>query len=670
MGSKTILSSVGIALAGIFLANASVPDASAELAFGGFGQGRMSDFNMLNTPISEPGGELVSMASPNHLSSSNIAAIEGGSLAIDADSGMLIKSSISFDTKDTLHIGDDASQLVVDRVAKRAYVANRSGDRIEVIDYQGALRSVQSIKTKAEPYGVALSPDRKTLLVTTVADRQLTAYDVQSGAEHWSIDVGPEPRGVAISPNGKQALVTFLSTGAVARITLDGSAHAARFVPLDRAVPHNVEAPSMGIFSQRQMLSSEGMNSVGNIGIVGGEMGGSLGAQSPSPDVGRHFSRAAFSATYIGNDMAVVPHQESTPQLATTGSENTGVYGGGGRLEKPIQHRLAFLSTRDGQFDRMAKAEIRLHQPRALAYDKHRDVLYVAGYGSDSLIALADASKPSIHLQSKARLSNPSDPCGPSGMAVADNGSVLVFCSLSREVATLGFSKQGVAKQDRSKPLTKSRFSDAAQRGRRLFRQGDNAQLSTQGIMACASCHPEVRTDGLSWRISGTALQTPLLAGKVAGTHPFKWDGGDKDLTTSLTHTVTRLGGTGINPKQAKDIAAYLKEQRAPRTPTVASSQAVRRGRHLFASSEVGCTSCHSGSLRTDRKKYEFADDIAKVDTPALVGLTSSAPYFHDGSAPTLRSLLLENGSVHGMGDLSSLDSQNVNDLIAYLKTL
>jgi len=74
--------------------------------------------------------------------------------------------------------------------------------------------------------------------------------------------------------------------------------------------------------------------------------------------------------------------------------------------------------------------------------------------------------------------------------------------------------------------------------------------------------------------------------------------------------------------------------------------------------------------MRTNRKMYEFADDIAKVDTPALVGLAASAPYYHDGSAPTLRALLLENGSVHGMGNLSNLDSQKMDDLIAYLKTL
>ena len=657
MRKKTLLSTFGIALAGLVLQYATTYEVSAEAFFGEV-QMQQSDFAMLETSVSKPGGETVSKATPNHLSSTNIAAIDGGSLHVDADSGMLVQSDALLKKVAALFIGHDASQLVVNRASKQAFVANRNGDTIEVVSIAHGLRKERSIKTRAEPYGVALTPDAKTLLVTTVADRQLTAYDAKTGSERWSIDIGPEARGVAISPSGDEAVVTFLNTGAIARIPLDDISHAPRFVPLDRAV-----TPPTG----PQQFFQQQANAVGNMdsGMMGLSSGPSL-----DPDVGRRFSRAAFSATYIGNDMAVIPHQESTPQLATSGNENTGVYGGGGNFEKPIQHRLAFVSTRKGEFERMAKAEVRLHQPRALTYDKHRDVLYVAGYGSDTIIALADASKPSIHLKSTSRLSNASDPCGPTGIAVADDGKVLAFCSLGRQVATLSFAKDGNPKPGKSAALTKSRFSEAALRGRQLFRKGDDAQLSTRGLMACESCHPEVRADGLSWRISGTTLQTPLLAGKVAGTHPFKWDGGDKDLQTSLTHTVTRLGGSGINVRQAGDIAAFLTEQSAPRTPTVASSTAVKRGKHLFASKDVGCISCHSGALRTNRKSYEFADDITKVDTPALVGLASSAPYYHDGSAPTLRSLLLENGSVHGMGKLAHLSDENVDDLIAYLKAL
>lgn len=663
MGNKVLLTSVGLLFAGLSVQFASAEQVSAKSMMH-FEQQRMaSDFLMLDAPVAKRRGESVSRSSASHLTSSGIAAVAGGSLLVDPDSGMLILTDMDGKSRAELRIGEGASQLVVDRKARTAFITHRSGDRIAVVSYGRDLRAVRDIQTRAEPYGIALSPDRKSLLVTTVADKQLSAYDVASGKELWSLEVGPEARGLAIAPSGDEALVTFLNTSAVARVALGGAGQTVRFVPLDRSVPPPSTGASMFHMPRQQFKSARN-----NVSSIGG-MGTSTQA-SPAADAGRRFSRAAFTATYIGNDMAIVPHQESIPQLASSGGENTGVYGGGSHFERPIQHRLAFLSTRPGEFEKLAKAEIALHQPRALGYDAARDVLYVAGYGSDSIIALAEASKPSIRLSYKTMLSNAADPCGPTSLTVADDGSVMAFCSLSRKVARVQRDDKNVVKLSTSAALAKSRLSVAARRGRALFRMGDNAQLSVSGVMACESCHPEGRQDGLSWRIDGMALQTPLLAGKTIGTHPFKWDGGDKDIRSSLMHTVTRLGGSGINESQADDIAAFLSETKAPRAPTVVSASAVTRGEKLFASPEVGCISCHSGALRTDGKSYELAQDLGTVDTPALVGLASSAPYYHDGSASTLRTLLLENGTIHGMGKLSHLSEQSIGDLVAYLETL
>ena len=95
--------------------------------------------------------------------------------------------------------------------------------------------------------------------------------------------------------------------------------------------------------------------------------------------------------------------------------------------------------------------------------------------------------------------------------------------------------------------------------------------------MACSSCHPEAGSDGLSWRIETHELQTPLLAGRVAGTHPYKWDGGDRDLAISLTATMRRLGGGGLTPGQTKSLAAYLEALPAPRVPARAPSTPTSR---------------------------------------------------------------------------------------------
>jgi len=134
--------------------------------------------------------------------------------------------------------------------------------------------------------------------------------------------------------------------------------------------------------------------------------------------------------------------------------------------------------------------------------------------------------------------------------------------------------------------------------------------------------------------------------------------------------TVKRLGGRGITTSQAKDLQAYLTSLPKPRTPTIKNKYAVARGKKLFHSKSVGCFKCHSGPRLTNGKSYDLAANMKKVDTPSLIGIAHSAPYYHDGSAASLRALLLDNGTVHGMGKLSKLNEHKINDLIAYLRTL
>jgi mono/diheme cytochrome c family protein len=307
--------------------------------------------------------------------------------------------------------------------------------------------------------------------------------------------------------------------------------------------------------------------------------------------------------------------------------------------------------------------------PRATAYDPAIDRLYLLGYGSDTVAAIGDASQASIHLAYQRELSE-AHGCGATGAAVADDGDLLVFCSLTRKVVTVEGQAIADLKVAVSDEVSTSRLSADQEAGRRLFTRGNDHRLSKGGGLACESCHPEARTDGLSWRIESKVLQTPLLAGRVAGTHPFKWDGGDKTLNDSLTNTVRRLGGHGISPTEAKQLAAYLESLPAPRTPTKRDEAAVARGAKIFVNDMVGCVSCHGGENLADGRQHPLSHDIEATDTPSLIGLSQSAPYFHDGSAATLEALLTDRGSVHGMGRTSKLGQRQIADLVAYLESL
>jgi DNA-binding beta-propeller fold protein YncE len=579
---------------------------------------------------------------PAYLAGGAIAAIGNRTLVIDADSGELVLADAKGGVLSRLAIGVTSAQLVFDTTAQRAYVADRAGDRVVQVDLVGdKLKQVGAFATETEPFGLALAPDRSMLLVTTVAGRSLTAYDPQTGETKWSHALGREPRGVAISPDGKRAAVGYLATGTIELIDLTSSRHAGRHIAL--------EAPATGgaqPVSRRKLRRAHGT------------------AQTPtSGDTGRAFARNAFAVQFIGHGLTVAAHSLSTPiQSDSFRGENTGSYGGG--FSPPIVHRLAFMAGDEAQVG----ATVQVHQPQAIAWDPRSDSLYVAGYGSDDVVVIDAASQANARLAGQYALGQ-SEPCGPQGLAVADDGTVRVWCGLSRTVATMTRKDGAATFAVLGSALTKTRLSKDEHRGMVLFRMANDGRLSSRGALACASCHPEGRADGLSWRIEQHELQTPLLSGKVAGTHPFKWDGGDKDLPTSLTSTMRRLGGGGLPADDSKALAKFLEQMPAPRT-AVRSATAVARGKQMF-DGELGCATCHAGTQYTDNERHEFGSaTLPHADTPALVGLAFSAPYFHDGSAATLEALLADNGLVHGMAETSALTDAQIDDLVAYLETL
>lgn len=602
----------------------------------GFSQ--IPDFAM--TEASTGGSQAPASADrPEFLRGSTIATFAGDVIVADADSGKLIRTDREGNKVATLDIGREVAQLVVDPDAKRAYVTDRMHDRIVVVDLADGLKKVDAFTTRTEPYGIALSPKRDQLLVTTVADKKLTAYDLSSGFEAWTLEIGHEPRGVALSADGRDALVTFLTTGVVGHVDLSKKDPSISYVSLDPTPPSTDTSAATG-------------------------------------DQGRSFARNAFSAMFVGNDMAVVPHQLSTPHLADGGHVEieSGGYGGGSGFTSPITHRLAFLGMPDAGSKstavRTAFAQTSLHQPRAMAYDGNTDTLYVAGFGSDDVMALAEVSQTSVHMAWKRPISS-GGACGPNGLTVdPDDGSVVAFCSLTRTTVRLTPNGRTATVSTPSPELAKSHLSASAQRGAEIFRRGNSAQLSSFGAMSCSNCHAEARADGLSWFLTGHILQTPFLSGRVMDAHPYKWDGKDANLEASLTNTVKRLGGSGLTKRDVKDLTAFLAASPVPRTPTVEDPEAVARGKELFESDATGCADCHYGPLLTDQKRHEIAPDLPAVDTPSLVGLANSAPYYHDGSAATLGALLRGKGNIHGMGRTSKLTDAQIDDLVAYMETL
>ncbi|MGE5184121.1 MAG: hypothetical protein ACM31C_18755 [Acidobacteriota bacterium] len=547
------------------------------------------------------------------LTGARIAATARGALVIDADTGLLFALDRAGRVIARLAIGRNAGQLVHDPTRDRVYVADRAGDRVVVAD--GALHVVAAWNTPAEPFGLALEPDRRTLLVTAIADRTLIALDTASGQERWRAAISPGARGVTASPAGGLALVGSIATGAVDVVELTGD-HRVASVPYDLACEHCQTAGA--------------------------------------------FARGTGTVRFLDGARAVATFQRDIPDALL--ERNTDVYGAGSR--PPVTQHVAFF-TLAATGAAQSVAQLVENQPRALAWNAARDTLYVAGLGSDTLLTLSRLSSDHDAIEHGASnaVLHASDRCGPDGLAIAGDGAVLVWCSFTRSVLRYDPARGDLAE---SAPLAASAYTDDEHAGLVLFHATDIG-VNRDRALACASCHLEGLADGISWTIGNQALQTPVLAGRLRGTAPYRWDGSAPTLAASLASTVHRLGGDGLLPGQAADLGDYLDALPRPRPPTL-DPAGVARGRAVFE--QAGCDQCHAGAMLADGERHELTSTLEHADTPSLVGLWSSAPYYHDGSAATLNDLLLGRGNVSGMAELSRLTAAQRADLKTYLESL
>jgi hypothetical protein len=220
--------------------------------------------------------------------------------------------------------------------------------------------------------------------------------------------------------------------------------------------------------------------------------------------------------------------------------------------------------------------------------------------------------------------------------------------------------------------------------GKRLFYFAGNAPdgqnaMSFEGYISCASCHIDGSHDGRSWDFTqrGEGFRnTTDLRGRSGMLHGnVHWSANFDEIEDFILDIVGEFGGRGFLPpgetpnpplgapnhgRSAEldalaDYVTSLGETTLPRSPWreangAMSAEAVA-GAAVFAG--LGCGNCHQpgrdytdstlgtatlhdvGTLR-DSSGGRLGATLTGIDTPTLLGVWDTAPYFHDGSAETL----------------------------------
>ena len=311
----------------------------------------------------------------------------------------------------------------------------------------------------------------------------------------------------------------------------------------------------------------------------------------------------------------------------------------------------------------------------------------------------------------------------PTGIAVeASSRTFAVDVSLSREVA--GYDSGAWSGADGGGPLwrlasvTAEPLSPVLLEGKRLFNDSADPRLTQDAYIACAHCHLDGDHDGLTWDFSdrGEGLRDTIsLLGRGGMAHGLlHWSANFNEIQDFEHDLRGPFGGRGLMEDAAFEagrdtpfgedkagasaaldaLAAYVSSlTRYPRSPFRAAdgslSAAAVRGRTLFESPALGCTTCHSGAVLTDSglepdgtprvhdvgtlrasSGDRLGAALVGLDTPTLHGLFDGAPYLHDGSAATLREVLTVRNPEDRHGVTSQLDDNALDDLVAYLLSL
>jgi DNA-binding beta-propeller fold protein YncE/mono/diheme cytochrome c family protein len=276
----------------------------------------------------------------------------------------------------------------------------------------------------------------------------------------------------------------------------------------------------------------------------------------------------------------------------------------------------------------------------------------------------------------RRRVALPPTDRGPRAVAVA--GTLALSANyFSDSLTVLDLSLNG--SQPETIRLGQPVEMDEVRRGEFYFH---DASICFQTWQSCATCHPgEARVDGLNWDLLNDGIGNPKNTRTLLLSHrtpPAMSMGVRETAETAVRAGIKNILMTVQRDAVARSIDAYLKSLQPVPSPKLIEgklSPAAVRGERIYA--KANCVTCHpKNGLFTDMQSYDVGTRNAQdrlsgeFDTPSLVEVWRTAPYLHDGSAPTLREVFTTHNRDDQHGNTSKLSEAELADLCEYVLSL
>jgi YVTN family beta-propeller protein len=612
-----------------------------------------------------------------------------------------------------------------------AYIANTVSGTVSVID-TGSFATVATVHVGTEPQALVASPNGRFVYVANANDNTVQVIDTNTNGVVATIPVGRSPRALAITNDGDADdldellyVPSFFArprTGFVPPSSANlGGSDNTPFPAGAKGQPVVGE----GIFDDSREgvvdVVSTAINAVVNHVVL-----------APMADTGFNFARGAFVNTTPGDAPRTIFADGGTDgtQVQPTGAfpnllQSIALFNGRGFVpnsaaspEPPLRFNLNVQSL-VSVFDASTNTELTdqtFNMNRGINFDLPAGLLdaqvrdntermfpsvpvdidcstatgacWVVSQGSDLIVRMDfdAAGKPTIHAptapgpfaQSPVTRIFTIDPANATSSGRNPRGIVLdaagthgyVVCPTTRDVVVADLVGNTVLQRVRSADLPTDPMQLSILRGKIDFFTS-RPFWSDRGWGGCASCHPDGRTDNVTWSFEAGPRQTIDLAGTFSNTEgladqrllnwtPVRDENPDFELNTrgvfggrGFITTNTDVNTDGITPDSDPNVRNYgpASSHRAMQQDDItnwiafnvrsaiappSTSGNPTRGRDIFgaaAPAGANCVACHSGAKwTTSRVTYDpiGVNPVPGTDT-GIVNIADPLSVFLNG---------------------------------------
>ncbi len=540
---------------------------------------------------------------------------------------------------------------------EKTWVVSRDAASISVIEPETfTVDAVHQLPRGSSPFGLVFSPDRATAYVSLEGPGEIASLDPMTGTLVERVFVAPTLRGLAITADGSRLLASRFVTPPI-----PGEETTAPMTELGAAEVVAFDLPT---------LSSSRVISLGHSDVVDSSVSGRgipnyLAAPVIAPDGAAAFvpSKQDNVARGVGRDGLNLDFQNTVRAITS---------------KIDLSDEVELVADRLDLDDSGVASAAVFHPTGAylfVALETSREVAVVSPSNGTELFRV---------------------PVGraPQGLALSNDGTRLfVHNFMDRSLSVFDLAPLVQSGRFSLTPLgtrptvASERLSSQVLLGKQLFYDAADPRLARDSYLSCASCHREGADDGRVWDLTGFGegvRNTISLLGRAGTTGgPLHWSANFDEVQDFEAQIRSLSGGTGLLSDAVLSSGTVSEPLGDPKTGLSAELDALSvyvsslgetpespfrdgdaltpqagAGRATFA--VLGCNECHYGRSFSDEEESALVDigtltpasgqrlytPLTGIDVPSLLGVWSTPPYLHDGSALTLAEAILAHEAI------------------------